>query len=118
MRKSVWREFIHLSPDKTRVLPAKTYGNFFPEMYKDPKKYIMLQPELRTILETLRDQGKFIFLGTNSHFDYMELIMSTTLGEDWRSFFNMVFCDCRKPNFFKGEAVMFEADPQAKNFKG
>jgi len=57
-------------------------------------------------------------LGTNSHFEYMELIMSTTLGEDWRSFFNMVFCDCRKPNFFKGEAAMYEADPNVINFKG
>ena len=44
--------------------------------------------------------------------------MSTTLGEDWRSFFNMVFCDWRKPNFFKGEAAMYEADPNVINFKG
>jgi hypothetical protein len=66
----------------------------------------------------LIDQGKFIFLGTNAHFYYMELIMSTTLGDDWRSFFNMVFCDCRKPNFFKGEAPMYEANPDASNFKG
>jgi hypothetical protein len=48
----------------------------------------------------------------------MELIMSTTLGPDWRSFFNMVFADCRKPTFFKGEAIMYEADPSASNFKG
>lgn len=84
MRKSIWREYIHLTPDKKRVLPAKTYGNFFPEMYKNPLKYIIPQPELREILQKLKDQGKFVFLGTNSHFDYMELIMSTTLGKDWR----------------------------------
>jgi hypothetical protein len=66
----------------------------------------------------LKEQGKFIFLGTNSMFDYMELIMSTTLGKDWRSFFNMVFCDCRKPNFFKGEANMFERDASKESKNG
>jgi hypothetical protein len=47
MRKSVWREYIHLSPDKQRVLPARTYGNFFPALFADPLKYIIPQPELR-----------------------------------------------------------------------
>ena len=51
-------------------------------------------------------------------YDYMELIMSTTLGKDWRSFFDMVFCDCRKPNFFKGEANMFERDASKENKVG
>ena len=58
----------------------------------------------------LKAQGKFVFLGTNSHWEYMELIMSTTLGEDWRDFFDAVFCFCRKPNFFNTDNALFKMD--------
>jgi len=113
-----------MSQDRQEVYPAKTYGTFFPELFKNPGKYIIYQPDLRVVLQKLRDQGKVVFLGTNSMFDYMELICSSTLGKDWRSFFDFVFCDCRKPNFFKSEAIMYpqatmyERDPKSSNQHG
>lgn len=118
MRKSIGRQYIHMSPDRQQVYPAKTYGTFFPELFKNPNKYIIHQPELRVVLQKLRDQGKIVFLGTNSLFDYMELICSATLGNDWRTFFDFVFCDCRKPGFFKGDAIMYERDPNSPNQHG
>ena len=48
------------------------------------------------MLQKLREEGKFIFLATNAHAEYMEMIMSTTLGEDWRSFFHMAIANARK----------------------
>jgi len=68
------------------------------------------QPELVPVFKQLRKQGKFIFLATNSHWEYMELIMKTTLGEDWRSCFDMVIANALKPVFFKEEQPFYLVD--------
>jgi len=47
----------------------------------------------------LRALGKKLFLGTNSHYEYSQLIMSVTLGEDWEDLFDVVVMNCRKPAF-------------------
>ena len=94
------------------------YGEYFPELIKNPQKYIIAQPELREVFQKMRDQGKFIFLGTNAHYDYMEVIMKVTLGDDWRSFFNMVFCNCKKPGFFNTKNTMYFLDTNKHDFNG
>lgn len=66
----------------------------------------------------MRDQGKVLFLGTNSHCEYMELIMSTTLGHDWRNFFDFVFSFCRKPGFFSHENPMYIMDRSKADLNG
>jgi hypothetical protein len=93
------RNYMHILPDGT-VQKASTYGDYFPAVFKDPTRFIIPQPEMRKVLTKLREQGKFLFLATNSHVEYMELIMTTTLGEDWRTFFDLVTCFCCKPRFF------------------
>ena len=72
---------------------------------------------MRDVLRKLREQGKFLFLATNSHFEYMELIMSTTLGEDWRQFFDMVCANSRKPLFFSGTQPFWKCNPSLPDFK-
>jgi len=39
-------------------------------------------------------------LATNSHIEYADLIMTQTLGEDWRSLFDLSFVNAQKPGFF------------------
>ena len=109
--------YLHFDSDRN-VLPANTYGRFFPEMFANPTKYIVQQPEMREVIQKLRDQGKVLFVGTNSHWEYMELIMSTTLGPDWRNFFDFVFAFCRKPHFFSTENPMYIMDKSIKDFNG
>lgn len=48
----------------------------------------------------------------------MELIMTTTLGEDWRKYFDFVFAFCRKPAFFKDKNPMFIMDKTIPTFNG
>lgn len=79
IRMGIWRHYLHFERNG-KVLPANNYGLYFPEVWKNPTKYIIPQPEMRDVLAKLRQQGKFIFLATNSHWEYMELIMSTTIG--------------------------------------
>lgn len=115
--KTVDRQFFHWTADK--MLPAKTYGTYFPALFKNPEKYIQPQPELREVLRKLRAQKKFLFLCTNSHYEYAELIMSFTLGKDWRDFFNMVFCNTCKPRFFTDrEFPMFLMDRSREDWRG
>ena len=117
MRQTVWRQYLHFSKDFD-ILPAKDYGTFFPEVFANPTRFIQPQPDLREVLLALRKQGKCVFLGTNSHWEYMELIMSTTLGSDWRKCFDFVFCFCRKPAFFNTDNPMFLMDRSAPKFHG
>mmetsp|Transcript_1328 Transcript_1328/g.1716 ORF Transcript_1328/g.1716 Transcript_1328/m.1716 type:complete len:213 (+) Transcript_1328:374-1012(+) len=118
MRKTVYRQYLHISGGK--VLDPKTFGAFFPPVFENPTKFIMPQPELIPILQKLREQGKTLFIATNSHFGYMELIMSTTLGPKWREYFDFVFCFCRKPAFFSESNPMYvveHTDPMLKGKK-
>lgn len=60
-----------------------------------------------------------LFLGTNSHFEYMNLIMTTTLGEGWEQLFDLHISNCQKPNFFTNEeAAMYKVDTNVPSLKG
>lgn len=43
--------------------------------------------------------------------------METTLGVDWRSFFDMVCSNSRKPLFFSGTPPFWKCDPSQPDFK-
>lgn len=119
VRTIVFQNYIHFN-DK-EVKPISTYGLFFPAILKNPLKYIQPQPELAIILTQLRNAGKKLFLATNSHSEYADFIMTTTLGKDWRQYFDIISCYSRKPIFFWDQKVMtpfFELDTRQANFKG
>ena len=105
----IMRCYYHMDKDWS-VLKASTYGSFFPEVFKNPNKYIERQDDLIKILTKLREQGKWLFIGTNSHFEFMELILTSTIGENWRQYFDAVFCFCRKPLFFNAKPAMYVYD--------
>jgi hypothetical protein len=68
----------------------------------------------------LKKAGKKLFLCTNSHIEYGNIIMTATLGDDWRSFFDVVCMACRKPLYFwdMKPAPFYPYDPKAPNMKG
>lgn len=118
LRTMVYKNYVHYN-DK-EVFPISTYGRYFKEIVDNPSKYIQYQPELRGSLKRLRDAGKKVFLGTNSHTEYSNLIMTSTLGDDWRSFFDIVCCYCRKPLFFWDQkpSPFYTYDPSKPNLQG
>lgn len=65
---------------------------------------------MREVLANLRKSGVKLFLATNSHIEYMELIMSTTLGEDWKQFFDLMCSFSCKPTLFKDTKPFYEVD--------
>ena len=67
----------------------------------------------------MRSRGVKLFLGTNSHFEYMNVIMHATFGENWQSLFDLKLANCRKPYFFRSTAYPFYAvDVSKRDFKG
>ena len=73
IRTMIYRNYVHLT--EKEVFPIATYGKYFKECIANPTKYIQYQPELRASFQKLRDAGKKLFLGTNSHTEYGDLIM-------------------------------------------
>jgi len=74
---------------------------------------------MRDVLLELREKGKKLFLATNSHSEYTNLIMTVTLGEDWENFFDLICCHTRKPLFFHSQTHPFHPhDSSRLNLKG
>ena len=48
----------------------------------------------------LRDNGKYLYVITGSHFDFASHVASYALGDDWKDLFDIVIFFARKPSFF------------------
>ena len=46
--KIIRSQYLHFD-EKWNVLPAATYGKYFKNLFEDPLKYIIPQPELREV---------------------------------------------------------------------
>eukprot|EP00051_Salpingoeca_urceolata_P001362 m.40350 g.40350 ORF g.40350 m.40350 type:complete len:557 (-) comp11359_c0_seq2:1363-3033(-) len=66
----------------------------------DLPRYCVKDERLKLLLERLRDNGKFVFLLTNSGWEYTNNVMTYLLGEDWRFMFDFVTVAAKKPLFF------------------
>mmetsp|Transcript_16198 Transcript_16198/g.15918 ORF Transcript_16198/g.15918 Transcript_16198/m.15918 type:complete len:201 (+) Transcript_16198:668-1270(+) len=73
------------------------------------------------MLIKLREAGKKVFIATNSHAEYTNLIMTRSIGDDWRSLVDFTASHCGKPIFFKeihGTRKFFRCDYESVNLKG
>ncbi|KAJ2000939.1 hypothetical protein H4R26_004381 [Coemansia thaxteri] len=63
--------------------------------------YLNRAPELLHILETLKREGKRLFLLTNSGYDYVDTGLSYMFGtREWRDIFDVVIVSARKPSWY------------------
>ncbi|XP_066467049.1 5'-nucleotidase domain-containing protein 1 isoform X2 [Tiliqua scincoides] len=76
-------------------------GTYFPEVKRNPEKYIQCCPELvKKWLRRLKDSGKILLLITSSHSDYCRLLCEHILGNDFAELFDIVITNALKPGFF------------------
>ncbi|XP_077157692.1 5'-nucleotidase domain-containing protein 1 isoform X4 [Paroedura picta] len=76
-------------------------GTYFPEVKRNPDKYIQSCPEsVKKWLRKLKDSGKILLLITSSHSDYCRLLCEHTLGNDFAELFDIVITNALKPGFF------------------
>ncbi|XP_062869931.1 5'-nucleotidase, cytosolic II, like 1 [Trichomycterus rosablanca] len=98
--------FIH----DTGCLKEKTVQNL--------DKYVIKDPRIPVLLTRIKEVAK-VFLATNSDYSYTEAIMKYLLDSpptsksprrSWRSFFDLVVVDTRKPLFFAEGTVLRQVD--------
>ncbi|KAM7392985.1 hypothetical protein PAMA_007888 [Pampus argenteus] len=99
-------DFIH----DTGILKEKTIKNL--------DKYIFKDPNITVLLTRIKEVAK-VFLATNSDYNYTEAVMKYLLEngtkpgsqkKSWRSFFDLVVVDTKKPLFFAEGTVLRQVD--------
>jgi hypothetical protein len=60
----------------------------------------------------MRSHSKTLFLVTDSHIEYINLVMTATLGEDWKNFFDFCLVDAQKPLFFRSRGPFYLVDTE------
>ncbi|KAG1665190.1 Cytosolic purine 5'-nucleotidase [Nymphon striatum] len=96
-------------------------GNLKKETIENLEMYVHKDKRLHVLLNRLRKHGAKLFLLTNSDFGYTEKIMSYLLNtpEDnqtgtpacnWKSYFDFILVDARKPLFFGEGTVLRQVD--------
>ncbi|KAK9968110.1 hypothetical protein ABG768_002452 [Culter alburnus] len=85
---------------------------------KNLEKYVIKDPRLPVLLSRIKEVAK-VFLATNSDYNYTEAIMKYLLEspaglkspkKPWRSYFDLVVVDTKKPLFFAGGTVLRQVD--------
>ena len=69
----------------------------------DPKIILDQDPKLRPMLDRLKKHGKITFLMTNSPFEIVNAGMCYMFGDDWRTLFDIIIVNARKPSFFSAK---------------
>ena len=79
-------------------------------------RFVVRDPDLAPTLHKLRSAGKKLFLLTNSHWPYTDVVMRHLLEgvmpeyPQWRTFFDVVVCAASKPAFFQERRPLMERD--------
>ncbi|XP_074546483.1 5'-nucleotidase, cytosolic II, like 1 [Halichoeres trimaculatus] len=85
---------------------------------KNLEKYVFKDPKLPLLLTRIKNGAK-VFLATNSDFNYTNAIMTYLLQsnvkggnpqDQWRSYFDLIVVDTRKPQFFAEGTVLRQVD--------
>jgi 5'-nucleotidase len=86
----------------------------------DMGSYIVNDPDLPATLHRFRSAGKRLFLLTNSGLDYTQAVMSYLLDKrlpgysSWRSYFDVIVVDAKKPSFFTEQSPLLALDSDGK----
>ena len=86
--------------------------------------YIVQDRELAPTLHRFRSAGRRLFLLTNSGFAYTDCVMSYLLDgqlsnyPSWRSYFDVIVVDAKKPEFFLGDRPMAFLDERGAQLSG
>lgn len=85
-------------------------GTLKGEITRDLNSYIEQNNEVYIALKKLQNDGKKLFLLTNSSYEYSNIVLNHVFGygpkneQAWLSLFDMIIVDAKKPMFFTGTA--------------
>ncbi|XP_011314384.1 5'-nucleotidase domain-containing protein 1 [Fopius arisanus] len=88
----------------------KDHSHYFTELKKNPNKYF--RKCSNEIVEWIREikKERTTFLITGSNVDFANFTATHTIGEDWKSLFDVVVCFAKKPGFFVKDSPFWTVD--------
>lgn len=82
-------------------------GYYNPDLQSNIKDYLNEavnsneKIRVKKTLENLKAKGKKLFFATNSAYEYCDMILRNSLGEDYKNLFEFCFYNAEKPRFFR-----------------
>lgn len=76
------------------------HPQFHQDVSINPGRFLEADPKLTPWLHKLKEDGKQLFLITNSPFNLVNSGMTFMVGQDWRDLFNVIIVNAKKPSFF------------------
>lgn len=105
-------ESLHYDVSTSIGMAHKT---FHEETRSHPHQYLHRDPELIPYLLRLKQEGKKMFVITNSPFETVDAGMSYIIGHNWRELFEVIIVQAGKPHFFTNNGKPFrEVDMRRK----
>lgn len=101
------KNYCYWNFEEQKMFSLASYEGFYPEIVKNPTKFIYNRKKVANLLIKLKKQGKFLFLCTNSAYDFCDLIMANAFGKDWKNLFDIIITGAGKPAFFLNETQKF-----------
>jgi len=93
-------------------------NEFFRELILYPERYIFKSDKIISFLKYLKNKKKFVFVCSNSMYDFLSVTMKYSFGENWIQFFDLVIFNAKKPCFFEHEQKFKIFDANHPLFSG
>jgi HAD superfamily 5'-nucleotidase-like hydrolase len=105
-KRGVRPDYRTLSRDVREMIDeAHADGSIKNEIERNPTRFVSPDPRLPEVFDLFRRGGKKLFLLTNSELHYTEvlfrLLFRPANGDTWRSYFDFIVVDAKKPKFFR-----------------
>ncbi|CAL8261302.1 unnamed protein product [Merluccius merluccius] len=108
MRHNIDYEPVHLYKDvKAAIRDVHVKGIMYRAVEADIDRYICYGEQSHAVLKKLAEDGKKMFLITNSPLDFVDRGMNYIVGKDWRDLFDVVIVQADKPGFFNDRRKPF-----------
>ncbi|MGK0367574.1 MAG: HAD superfamily 5'-nucleotidase-like hydrolase, partial [Thermoproteota archaeon] len=123
-KPSKYPNYEQIDTDVKEQLDIAHYdGTLKDEVRKNLKKYIKLDPQIVNVLRNFKNNGKKLWVITNSDFHYSKLLLDYTInrylkdGNKWSDLFDIVITSSMKPTFFEERRQFLEIDPETGYLK-
>ncbi|KAI0979017.1 hypothetical protein GJ496_000745 [Pomphorhynchus laevis] len=83
---------------------------------QDLESYVIASPDIKLMLQSIKQYGARTFLLTNSDYNYTNLMMTYLLGSEphWKTYFDYIVVDANKPTFFGEGTTLRKIDEGSK----
>jgi len=117
-------DYDEMASDVVKALDhAHGEGSLKAVVARDLHKYIKKEPEVARGLERLKKHGKFLFIITNSEYEYAKTLLDYSLApffeshESWSELFDLVIVGAQKPRYFSDSLRTMQVNPETGALK-